>query len=298
MPSSVWPHKGVVRRISVSPSGAMVAAIVDYYSPTLSASVYPAELIVWCAGADVDCATSPLHWLCLGSVHLQTGSENRPTAGKSQIGWTHEESLLLAVPVVAGCGDSDGCDSDVGEHLGVRKSSFGCLISVTNWEEVAPVSRSGENKKYVATRAKASGGIDMPGILAPLPFFTEIISGMIVATWSEKDYLRSDETSSNRSSTVRVLFWAGKKICMFEVNTPVAIGSSVVGRQGSSPSINLLWTDVSLMQLCCEISSYYYFAGYWQSRAIHRAFSWLAYRLCTLFLYTRKYDGGRKIDDC
>lgn len=254
----------------------MVAAVVDYYSPSLPGNKYPAELVVWCAGAPVDEGASvddtPIHWMCLGTVHLQTGSENRSTAGSSKLGWTHDDSLVLAVPVAVGDGAKKG-DSNERVEVGVQKSSNGCLLSITHWEENSTVLKSGDNRAYVATRAKASGGIDMPGILAAFPFFSEQIGGMHVASWKGETYLVGDKNSEEKS-TIRVIFWSGKRMCIFEVMSPSAISSSTT-RKGPLPSVNLLWTDVSfvvVLSVTCKIKSfcsYYNYVGYWKPRSIY-----------------------------
>lgn len=244
--SQVWPHKGVVRSMSFSPSGLLVAAIVDYCSPSLPNSVYPAELVVWCATAPVNEADTEaaLHWMCLGTVHLQTGAENRKTAGRSKLGWTHDDSLVLAVLVAVKSTLDNNRSEQMASAVGVKKSSLGCLISVTHWSETLPAAKSTDNSTYVATRAKASGGIDMPGILASLPFFSEHVSGMHVASWNEKNFLVGENETSNRASAIRIVFWSGKKMCIFEVTCPAAIDAAASSKTVLAPTVSLLWTDV------------------------------------------------------
>ena len=133
--------------------------------------------------------------------------------------------------------------------VGVRKSSNGCLISVTHWAETSAAQQSGENRAYVATRSKADGGIDMPGILAAVPFFNDKIDGMHVASWKEQDFLVGGESRPKQYSTIRVIFWAGKKICMFEISCPAATNSATATKKKTmcSPEVTLLWTDVSFL---------------------------------------------------
>lgn len=241
------PRHGVVRAMSISPSGDMVAAIVDFYSSNIEKTAYPAELVVWCAGAptEADSANDPaLFWMCLGTVHLQTGPENRSSAGYSKIGWTHEDSLVLAVPVVIDRSISKN-NEDESNQMGVQKSPNGCLLSVTHWAEASTAHQAGD-KRYVATRSKAAGGIEMPGILAEMPFFSEKMAGMYVASWKEEKLLVGNTASASHESSIRVIFWSGKRICIFSVTCPASTEASIVGKSKfeKAPTATLIWTDV------------------------------------------------------
>lgn len=246
------PH-GVVRSMKISPSGSMISAIIDYHKESLSVTTAPAELLVWCSGvSSVDSEESEneenFKWICLGSVKLNTGVHNRAIAGKSCIGWTQDDSLILSVPcdasgdMTALYADSDVDNSSAG-FVGVPRSNYGCLLSVTHWFESASVHISrGDRKTYVATRSKADGGIDMPGLFLSLPFFSEPAVGMHVVTWKENGVFR-DSTSPD--STLRVIFWSGRRLCIFRVS--YASTSTSNGRNKASAS--LIWTDVSLIIL-------------------------------------------------
>ena len=250
------PH-GKVRSMKISPSGNMISAVIDYYTEHLPVAAAPAELLVWCSGVSAAESSDEyeneesLKWVCLGSVKLNTGVHNRAIAGKSCIGWTRDDSLVLSVPCDAS-GDKAGLYSDPdAEHrsssntgfVGVPRSNYGCLLSVTHWFESATVHVTrGDRQTYVATRSKADGGIEMPGLFMSLPFFTEPAVGMHVVTWKENNAIRD---SSTQDSTLRVIFWCGRRLCIFRVS----YASSTSAIERSKPSASLIWTDVS----CCAI---------------------------------------------
>lgn len=194
-------------------------------------------------------------------------------------------------------------DRDEIALVGAPKSTNGCLISVTHWAETSAAQQSDENKAYVATRSKADGGIDMPGILTAVPFFNEKIAGMHVASWKEQNYLVGGESRPKQNSTIRVIFWAGKKICMFEISCPAATNSATAARKNSvcSPEVTLLWTDVRFLHYCVfaftNHVSLYSRTGYRESSSVLRSIVGLAHRFRSYFFWPRRCHGFGKSYD-
>lgn len=213
--------------MSFSPSGELLAAVIDYYSTSSPEVEIGGELLVWCKASNSTLSdANQLSWTCLGNVHLQTGSENRHLSGSSSIGWTHDDSLILAVPVDT---------SNIQPENGAPKTNYSALVSVTNW--IQTPNRDGAGASFPA-RTKGPGGIEMPGRLTPLPGFTESPHGISVTSWNDSKVL-GDNTAPSRS--IKVLFWAGKRMCIAQVTCPTAEKSKF--RQ--VPSVSILWTDVS-----------------------------------------------------
>lgn len=217
-----------MRKLSFSPSGELVVAVLDYYSPSHPEVEIGGELVVWCRISDptAQSEASKLSWTCMGNVLLQTGAENRHLAGTSSIGWTHDDSLILAVPVDT---------SNVQPENGAPRTHYSALVSVTNWIEAH--EKEGAIGSAPA-RTKGPGGIDMPGILTALPGFTESPHGMFVASWNDAKILGDNNTPSR---SIKAILWAGKRICIAQIVCPTAYKSKI----RLSPAVSILWTDVS-----------------------------------------------------
>jgi hypothetical protein len=250
-----------VRNISFSPSGNMIAAIIDFYSSNLPSEAHPAELIVWCSAVSLaeEAVDNKLSWTCLGSVHLHTGEANRSLAGQAKVGWTHDDSLVLSVPVFS---------TEDRSSQNPLSSTYGCLLSVTHWFEKSVTAKSGDNMTYVATRSKADGGIDMPGLLIKLPMFHDIPVGMHILSWDESKLLvgssvTQDTKSAEYVTAFRIALWAGKRVSVFHCTCPSA---SCDNRLKQDPAVELIWSDVSILYSVTYSSNFNSPAEYGKSR--------------------------------